>query len=264
MRSTRPSSDVGNGKPCARSATATPARASWGPASRGMGRCSSSRACATSCSRARTSPTPLATCRRSGRAGRTSSSRRSSRTSSRTRSSPRHRDHRTKAPVAARPETVRAPTWKQGAVTQWLVTLDHKRIGILYIVSAFLFFFAGGVMAILMRLQLAQPEQEIVTRDGYNQLFTIHGTTMVFLFVVPILAGFGNYLVPLMIGAHDMAFPRLNALSYWLFLLGGLIVIASFGVDGARRARDGRPIRRSRGRRTARLSARTSGSSEST
>jgi cytochrome c oxidase subunit I len=134
--------------------------------------------------------------------------------------------------VAGRPEEARAPTWKQGAVTQWLVTLDHKKIGVLYIVSAFFFFFAGGIMAVVMRVQLGQAEQEIVTRDAYNQLFTIHGTTMVFLFVVPILAGFGNYLVPLMIGAVDMAFPRLNALSYWLFLLGGLVVLASFGVEG--------------------------------
>ena len=134
--------------------------------------------------------------------------------------------------MAVRPVAARAPTWKQGAVTQWLVTLDHKRIGILYIVSAFFFFFAGGIMAVLMRLQLGQAEQEIITRDAYNQLFTIHGTTMIFLFVVPILAGFGNYLVPLMIGAVDMAFPRLNALSFWLFLLGGLVVLASFGVDG--------------------------------
>jgi cytochrome c oxidase subunit 1 len=134
--------------------------------------------------------------------------------------------------VAARPETARAPTWKQGAVTQWLVTVDHKKIGILYIVSAFFFFFAGGVMALLMRLQLAQADQEIVTRNGYNELFTIHGTTMVFLFVVPILAGFGNYVVPLQIGAADMAFPRLNALSFWLFLLGGLVILASFGVEG--------------------------------
>jgi cytochrome c oxidase subunit 1 len=134
--------------------------------------------------------------------------------------------------MAARPETARAPTWKQGAVTQWLTTLDHKRIGILYIVSAFFFFFAGGIMAVLMRLQLAQTDQDFITRDSYNELFTIHGTTMIFLFVVPILAGFGNYLVPLMIGAADVAFPRLNALSYWLFLLGGLVVLASFAVTG--------------------------------
>ena len=125
-----------------------------------------------------------------------------------------------------------APTWKQGAVTSWLTTVDHKRIGILYIVTAYVFFFAGGVMAILMRLQLAQADQHVIEKNAYNELFTIHGTTMIFLFAVPLFAGFANYLVPLMIGAHDMAFPRLNALSYWLFLLGGLIVLGSFLVEG--------------------------------
>ena len=125
-----------------------------------------------------------------------------------------------------------APTWKQGAVTSWLTTVDHKRIGILYIVTSFVFFFAGGVMAILMRLQLAQADQHLIEKNAYNELFTIHGTTMIFLFAVPLFAGFANYLVPLMIGARDMAFPRLNALSYWLFLLGGLIVLASFLVEG--------------------------------
>jgi cytochrome c oxidase subunit 1 len=125
-----------------------------------------------------------------------------------------------------------APTWKQGAVTSWLTTVDHKRIGILYIVTSYVFFFAGGVMAILMRLQLAQADQHLIEKNAYNELFTIHGTTMIFLFAVPLFAGFANYLVPLMIGARDMAFPRLNALSYWLFLLGGLIVLASFLVEG--------------------------------
>ena len=125
-----------------------------------------------------------------------------------------------------------APTWKQGAITSWLTTVDHKRIGILYIVTSFLFFFAGGVMAILMRLQLAQADQHLIEKNSYNELFTIHGTTMIFLFAVPLFAGFANYLVPLMIGARDMAFPRLNALSYWLFLLGGLVVLASFLVEG--------------------------------
>ena len=133
--------------------------------------------------------------------------------------------------MAVRTETVN-PTWHDGRVTSWLVTLDHKRIGILYIVTAFFFFFAAGVMALLMRLQLAQAGNDIVTENDYNQLFTIHGTAMIFLFVVPILAGFGNYLVPLMIGARDMAFPRLNAMSYWLFLLGGLVILGSFLVDG--------------------------------
>jgi cytochrome c oxidase subunit 1 len=124
------------------------------------------------------------------------------------------------------------PTWKQGRVTGWLTSVDHKRIGILYIVTAFGFFFAAGVMALLMRLQLAQAEQEIITKDGYNQLFTIHGTAMIFLFVVPILAGFGNYVVPLMIGARDVAFPRLNAFSFWLYLTGGLVVLGSFFAEG--------------------------------
>jgi cytochrome c oxidase subunit 1 len=138
--------------------------------------------------------------------------------------------------MAVRTEAV-SPTWREGRVSSWLTTVDHKRIGILYLVTSYAFFLAAGVMAGLMRLQLSQAGNDIVTRDSYNQLFTIHGTAMVFLFVVPILAGFGNYLVPLMIGARDMAFPRLNALSYWLFLLGGLIILASFVVDeGAARS----------------------------
>ena len=91
---------------------------------------------------------------------------------------------------------------------------------------------AGGILALLMRAQLATPNEHFIRRDSYDELFTIHGTTMIFLVVVPILAGFGNYLVPLMIGARDMAFPRLNALSYWLFLLGGIVLYASFFANG--------------------------------
>ncbi|MBD0291012.1 MAG: cbb3-type cytochrome c oxidase subunit I, partial [Thermoleophilia bacterium] len=124
------------------------------------------------------------------------------------------------------------PTWKQGPVLAWLTTVDHKRIGVLYIVTAFVFFLLGGVMALLMRIQLMQAELDFVTKDAYNALFTLHGTTMIFLFVVPVLAGFANYLVPLMIGARDMAFPRLNAMSYWFFLAGGLVLMGSFFVDG--------------------------------
>ncbi|HXH88635.1 MAG TPA: cytochrome c oxidase subunit I [Gaiellaceae bacterium] len=120
------------------------------------------------------------------------------------------------------------PAWQRGRVASWLTTVDHKRIGILYIVTAGIFFVAGGIMALLIRTQLAQANTEFITREGYNQLFTIHGTTMIFLVVVPILAGFGNYLIPLMIGARDMAFPRLNALSYWLYLFGGIILLLSF------------------------------------
>src|SRR6266540_3584403 len=116
----------------------------------------------------------------------------------------------------------------------WITTTDHKRIGVLYISTSLVFFAAGGILALLMRAQLAQADQHFITRERYNELFTIHGTTMVFLVVVPIFAGFANYLVPLMIGARDVAFPRLNALSYWLFLFGGLTLYLSFFAgDGA-------------------------------
>lgn len=126
---------------------------------------------------------------------------------------------------------LRAPSWKEGSVTGWVTTADHKRVGILYLVSSFAFFLAGGVIA-LLRLQLTGGELEILTRDRSNQLFTIHGTAVVFLFVVPALAGFANYLVPLMIGARRVAFPRLNAASFWLFLFGGAVLMVSFFADG--------------------------------
>ena len=129
--------------------------------------------------------------------------------------------------MAVRAETYRAD-WRRGRVAGWVTTVDHKRIGLLYIVTSLVFFAAGGILALLMRAQLAQADENFITRDRYNELFTIHGTTMVFLVVVPIFAGFANYLVPLMIGARDMAFPRLNALSYWLFLFGGVTLYLSF------------------------------------
>jgi cytochrome c oxidase subunit 1 len=124
------------------------------------------------------------------------------------------------------------PGWQHGRVASWLVTVDHKRIGILYLVTSGVFFLAGGVMALLMRTQLSQAGNDFLTKDSYNEVMTMHGTTMVFLVVVPILAGFGNFLLPLMIGARDMAFPRLNALSYWLFLFGGVILLLSFFAEG--------------------------------
>jgi len=122
--------------------------------------------------------------------------------------------------------------WHRGRVASWITTVDHKRIGILYLVTCLIFFGAGGILALLMRTQLAHPNESFLTRDSYNEVMTIHGITMVFLVVVPILAGFGNYLVPLMIGARDVAFPRLNALSYWLFLFGGLVLFSSFFAAG--------------------------------
>ncbi|MGH8990868.1 MAG: cytochrome c oxidase subunit I, partial [Acidimicrobiia bacterium] len=115
----------------------------------------------------------------------------------------------------------------------WVSTVDHKRIGILYGVTALVFFVVGGIEALLIRSQLASPNGSVLTAEEYNQLFTMHGTTMVFLVVMPMAAAFGNYLVPLMIGARDVAFPRLNAFGYWAFLMGGLFLYVSFLLGGA-------------------------------
>ena len=133
--------------------------------------------------------------------------------------------------MAARAETA-IPAWQRGKFASWLVTTDHKRIGILYIWTSFVFFVLAGLMAMIFRLQLAQANADVVGADRYNELVTIHGTAMVFLVVVPLFAGLANFLVPLMIGARDVAFPRLNALSYWLFLLGGAVLMLSFFADG--------------------------------
>src|SRR5947207_15835024 len=122
--------------------------------------------------------------------------------------------------------------WRLGRVTSWLTTVDHKRIGILYIWTALVFFGLGGVLALLIRTQLMQPHEHVMTKNSYNEAVTMHGTTMIFLVIVPILAGFGNYLLPLMIGARNMAFPRLNAFSYWMFLFGGVILMLSFFASG--------------------------------
>src|SRR5499425_2464879 len=111
---------------------------------------------------------------------------------------------------------------------EWVVTVDHKRLGIMYVVTGLFFLVIGGVEATLIRVQLAWSGLTIVPADTFNRLFTLHGTTMVFLFGIPLVFGFGNYLVPLMIGARDLAFPRLNALGFWLLLFGGLLLYFSF------------------------------------
>jgi cytochrome c oxidase subunit I len=135
--------------------------------------------------------------------------------------------------VAVNTETVPLrPAWYEGRVASWLTTTDHKRIGILYVSTSLLFFIGGGVLALLMRGQLATANEHFIVRDRYDELFTLHGTVMIFLVVVPILAGFGNFLVPLMIGARDVSFPRLNAMSYWFFVLGGLTLFLSFFAGG--------------------------------
>jgi cytochrome c oxidase subunit I len=117
-------------------------------------------------------------------------------------------------------------------VLSWLTTVDHKRVGILYIASAMLFFLIAGVEALFMRLQLMQPGGTVLSPSVYNQFFTMHGTTMVFLFGMPVLTGVMNYFVPLQIGARDVAFPRLNAFSFWLFLFSGLFIYGSFLAAG--------------------------------
>ncbi|MDD7965213.1 aa3-type cytochrome oxidase subunit I [Actinomycetospora lemnae] len=136
-------------------------------------------------------------------------------------------------PIATTPYPARES--KRGSVVgRMLKTTDPKDIAILYLITSFGFFLIGGLMALLMRAELAQPGLQILSVDQYNQLFTMHGTIMLLLYATPILFGFANYIVPLQIGAPDVAFPRLNAFSYWLFLFGGIIVISGFFTpDGA-------------------------------
>ncbi|GAA2302471.1 cytochrome c oxidase subunit I [Streptomyces hawaiiensis] len=124
--------------------------------------------------------------------------------------------------------TPHEPRTRHGrVVVDWLTTTDHKKIGHLYLVTSFVFFLIAGVMALLMRAELARPGLQIIDNEQYNQAFTLHGTIMLLLFATPSFAGFANELMPLQIGAPDVAFPRLNMFSYWLFLFGGLIVLGS-------------------------------------
>ncbi len=129
--------------------------------------------------------------------------------------------------MAANIAILRRPIAPTG-VWAWMTTVDHKKIGILYGVSAIVFFILGGVEALVMRAQLAQADSDLVDADTFNALFTMHGTTMIFMVIMPMGAAFFNFLVPLMIGARDVAFPRLNALSYWLFLFGAILMNVSF------------------------------------
>ena len=115
------------------------------------------------------------------------------------------------------------PRARYTGILEWITTTDHKKIGVMYLVTTFFFFLAGGLLALAIRTQLATPDGTFLNAQQYNAAFTMHGLTMVFLFVVPVWTGFANFIVPLQLGARDMAFPRLNALSYWLLLCGGLI-----------------------------------------
>src|SRR3954469_1700066 len=126
-----------------------------------------------------------------------------------------------------------ATTAYRPGLYEWLTTTDHKKIGIMYVINSFLFFLIGGLFAPGVRGGLAAPGFQIFTNEHvYNEFFSIHATVMIFLFIIPILAGLGNYAVPLMIGAPDMAFPRVNALSFWMLPLGGLLLLAGFLTQG--------------------------------
>src|SRR5260370_13884425 len=114
----------------------------------------------------------------------------------------------------------------------WVITVDHKRLGILYILYALVLLLVGGLEATIMRIQLIRPHNDFVSPQVFNRMFTMHATTMIFFVVMPVMFGFANYLVPLMIGARDMAFPRLNAFIFWMTAFGGcLIYISLFGGD---------------------------------
>jgi cytochrome c oxidase subunit I len=129
--------------------------------------------------------------------------------------------------------TPQAATYRRSWILEWLTTVDHKKIGIMYIANSFIFFIAAGILALLVRSELAVPGLQFLDDRTYNEAFTMHGTIMIFLFVVPVLAGFANYIVPLQLGAPDMAFPRINALSFWLLPVGGLMILSGYLFGGA-------------------------------
>ncbi|HYT35278.1 MAG TPA: cytochrome c oxidase subunit I [Ktedonobacteraceae bacterium] len=130
--------------------------------------------------------------------------------------------------IVEAPAITRRKRLEETYIGEWLMTTDHKKIGVMYMLTGFAFFLVGGLEALMIRTQLAVPDGKVLSPEVYNQIFTMHGVTMIFLFVMPTLTGFGNYIVPLMIGARDMAFPRLNAFGYWLVLFGGLFLNSSF------------------------------------
>ena len=130
-----------------------------------------------------------------------------------------------------RKEEKKEPGYWNSGIIDWLMTVDHKKIGIMYFVFAFIFFLGGGILALIIRAELARPGLDLVGADTYNRIFTMHGTGMIFLAIIPMLAGLANYVVPLQVGARDMAFPRLNAFALWMFFFGGLVLILSLFVE---------------------------------
>src|SRR5215470_20067114 len=134
--------------------------------------------------------------------------------------------------TVASPSVIDRTNWT-ARLHEWVVTVDHKKIGVMYILMAVVFLVIAGLEALAIRWQLFQPNGKVLGPDRFNQFFTMHGTTMVFFVGMPILIGIANYVVPLQIGARDMAFPRLNAMGFWLTLFGGLLVYFSFATGGA-------------------------------
>ncbi|HEX8866549.1 MAG TPA: cbb3-type cytochrome c oxidase subunit I, partial [Lentzea sp.] len=134
-------------------------------------------------------------------------------------------------PIDVRPGPAR-PRRKGSALLALFRTTDHKQIGVMYLVTTFAFFMVGGAMAMLIRGELARPGLQFLSAEQYNQLFTMHGTVMLLLYATPSVFGFANFVLPLQIGSPDVAFPRLNALSFWLFLFGGLLMLGGFVTPG--------------------------------
>ena len=134
-------------------------------------------------------------------------------------------------PIVTRPWPVRQTT-RGSALGRLLRTTDAKQIGLMYLYTSFIFFALGGVMALLMRAELARPGLQFLSPEQYNQLFTIHGTIMLLFFATPVVFAFANYIVPLQIGAPDVSFPRLNAFAYWLYLFGGTLAVGGFLTPG--------------------------------
>src|SRR6266487_5873264 len=132
----------------------------------------------------------------------------------------------------ARPPGLAPEPSRPARLLAWLTTTDHKKIGILYFYNSFAVFAIAGIFALVMRTELARPGMQLLSVHAYNQVFTLHGTLMIFLVIFPMLAGFGNYFVPLQIGALDMAFPRVNALSFWLLPVSALTILSGFLVKG--------------------------------
>ncbi len=133
--------------------------------------------------------------------------------------------------MAAQPQvlSIEEPSYLEGGLISWLNTVDHKKVAMLYAMSSLFFLALGGIEALLIRIQLFYPNNHFLSAELYNELFTMHGTTMIFLVVMPLLLGFfANFLIPLMIGARDVAFPRLNALSFWIFLFSGVFLHLGF------------------------------------